>query len=590
MVMRSAPTRVWGHGPFMSHNTQRPPSRIAVQVAQGNIYGVRDELPNGEHYYYFKGIPYAKPPVGNLRFRSPVPIEKYSVSYLDCTKEGKNCMGMDIFTKEITGHEEGLFLNIYTPKMPPKNQPEPNKLPVLVFIHGGGLIGGHGDSSMYLPNYMIQENMLVVTVNYRLGVLGFLCLPEAGIEGNAGLKDQRLALQWVHQNIEKFSGDPDNVTLFGASAGAIAVHYHCLSKESKKYFHKAILTSGSAFMDYAHQEAPEEKARQLARLLGHNPKSDEEVLQVLTNAPAKKLFELQLKVFSKREESVEKLFQLPFLPVIEQEQSPDPIITKHPMEIMCEPDGMGIPMITGYNDREGMIVLNDAVKQLPSYNEEPERFIPRTLNIDYESPEAGQVGKAIKHFYFKDKPVGHETITHLVDVFSDKYLILSIPIMNELWARFQRNHKLFIYRFSFDGLLNKGKTLVPYSSLKGASHIDEVYYLFSAPILKTEIPKSSESFAMRQKMVRMWANFARQGHPTENDEELALNWEPVQNIPVDSKESRIDVLDIGDDIRMMPIPERARMDFWMELFAKYNGHAANTAVPRKPFQGKKSLV
>lgn len=158
-------------------------------MVQGYIYGVRDMLPNGDNYFYFKGIPYAKPPVGNLRFMSPVPIEKYAVSYLDCTAERGNCMGMDVLTKEITGSEDGLYLNVYTTKIPRKNDP-PVKLPVMVFLHGGGLVGGHADSSMYLPNYLLQEDVVVVTVNYRLGVLGFLCLPEAGVEGNAGLKDQ----------------------------------------------------------------------------------------------------------------------------------------------------------------------------------------------------------------------------------------------------------------------------------------------------------------------------------------------------------------------------------------------------------------
>lgn len=98
-------------------------------------------------------------------------------------------MGMDVITKDITGSEDGLFLNVYSPVLPRKDDGS-KKLPVMVFIHGGGLIGGHADSSMYLPNYLLQEGVIVVTMNYRLGVLGFLCLPEAGIEGNAGLKDQ----------------------------------------------------------------------------------------------------------------------------------------------------------------------------------------------------------------------------------------------------------------------------------------------------------------------------------------------------------------------------------------------------------------
>ncbi|XP_055606004.1 esterase B1-like [Uranotaenia lowii] len=559
-------------------------ARVIVQVTQGHICGATDVLPNGDPYYFFKGVPYAQPPIDELRFRSPVPIDRYPVSYMDCTKERNNCLGMDVITREITGDEDGLYLNIYTPKVNRKDGTA--DLPVIVFFHGGGLVGGHADSSMYLPNYLVQEGVVVVTVNYRLGVLGFLYLPEVGLEGNAGLKDQRMALQWVHQNIARFSGDPKNVTLFGASSGGVAGHYHCLSKESKKYFQKAILTSGSVFIDYAHQESPEEKARQLARLLGHDPKTDEEVFKVLCKAPADKLFRLQFQVLTKREKTFEKLFQIPFLPVIEREQSCDAIITKHPIELMSEPNGIGIPILTGYNNREGIMVLIDAVKHLDLYNKEPKRFIPRTLNLDYNSEEARELGKEIKKFYFQDKPVCQETVPQLVDLFTDKYLV-AYPIITEMWARFQHNYKLFIYRFSFDGTLNKGKTLIPVAPLKGAAHIDEIYYLFSSPILKTEIPETDPAYQMRQKMVRLFTNFAKHGDPTPStvdDPLIDFKWTPVENVPKNGAGLKMDLLSIKDNthVGMEPMPERGRMQFWEKLFQKYNGHIANIKIPTLP--------
>ncbi|XP_058830425.1 esterase B1-like [Topomyia yanbarensis] len=582
MVMRSSPLTGWKNVSTGSDaEAHRPPTRIAIQVAQGYIYGVRENLPNGENYFYFKGVPYAKPPIGNLRFMSPVPIEKYSVSYLDCTTERSNCMGLDVLSKDITGSEDGLYLNIYTPRIPRKGE-QTEKLPVMVFLHGGGLIGGHADSSMYLPSYLLQEGVLVVTVNYRLGVLGFLCLPQAGVEGNAGLKDQRMALQWVNQNIAQFGGDPDNVTLFGASSGAIAVNFHCLSKASKKYFHKGIMQSGSIYTEFGHQDEPEIKARHLASLLGYSPTSDEEVFQILKNAPARKLFELQHKVINKRELLVEKLFQIPFLPVIERESSPDAIITKHPSDIMSEPDSMGIPIILGYNEHDGMMVLIDAIKNLNSYNLEPERFIPRILNIDCYTPEARKLGNEIKQFYFKDKNVTRETLLPLTNLFTDKYLF-AYRITSELWAKYQTKTKMFGYRFSFDGLLNKGKAVTSFTSMKGAAHIDEVYYLFSSPILKTEVPKTNKAYAMRQKMVRMWTNFAKYGDPTPDGEDsLPFRWEPVENIAPDSTDLRQNILSIGEEIKMMEMPERKRMDFWTELFRKYNGHVTKAKIPTAP--------
>ncbi|XP_001662099.2 esterase B1 [Aedes aegypti] len=589
MVMRSALKKGWQNANTGSESQSHvarscmPPSRVAVKVSQGYIYGVRDATTNGEHYYYFKGIPYAKPPVGNLRFMSPVPIDKFPVTYLDCTAERGNCMGMDVISKEITGSEDGLYLNVYTPVLPRSDGVSQN-LPVMVYVHGGGLIGGHADSSMYHPNYLLQEGVLVVTVNYRLGILGFLCLPEAGIEGNAGLKDQRMALQWVSQNISKFGGDPNNVTLFGASSGAIAVNLHCLSKESKKYFHKAIMQSGSIYLEWGHQEKPEQKARKMAELLGANPTTDEEVYQVLKNAPARKLFELQFKAVTEREELVEKLFQIPFLPVVEREQSSDAIITKHPTEIMRDPDGVGIPIIQGYNEYDGMMVLLDAVKNPNMYNLQPERFIPRTLNVDCYAPEARKLAMEIKKAYFGDQDVSRETVMQLVELFTDKY-ILSYRISFELWAKYQTKAKMFGYRFSFDGLLNKGKAIMSFGSLKGTCHIDEVYYIFSSPILRTEVPKTSKAYEMRNKMVHMWGNFAKCSDPTpDGDMELSFKWNPVPQIPVDLEDVRCTLLSISapDEIGMAEMPERERMEYWTELYRKYNGHVTNILVPTVP--------
>ncbi|ETN59842.1 carboxylesterase, alpha esterase [Anopheles darlingi] len=593
MVMRSAPLMGWKNVSTGSDAEKHMPvTRICVQVKQGSIYGVRDRLPNGQNYYYFKGVPYAKAPVGLLRFKSPVPLEKYSVSYLDCTKERSNCIGLDVLTKDISGSEDGLFLNIYTPKL---GQPggggggggvDPaSALPVMVFLHGGGLTGGHGDSSLYLPNYLVQQGVIVVTLNYRLGVLGFLCLPDAGIQGNAGLKDQRMALRWVSENIAKFGGDPTNVTLFGASSGAIAVNYHCLSVESKRYFHKAILQSGSIYTEFSYQAEPEEKARRMAELLvasNGQPRTDTEVYEILRSAPAKRLFELQPQVLTDRERKVEKLFQIPFLPVIERADSEDAIIQRHPTEIMSEPDSIGIPIILGYNERDGMMVLIDAIKTLAAYNTEPERFLPRTVALEYFSPEAHALGEEVREFYFGNRPVSRDTLNQLTDVFTDKYL-LAYRMTVELWARYQRRTKFYGYRFAFDGLLNKGKAIMSLRTMKGAAHIDEVYYLFSSPLLRTEVPETDKSYELRNTMVQLWTNFAKYSDPTpvdRGDAKLPFRWEPQQNVPVDANHVPLMCLNItNESIRMSEMPEKRRMDFWTKIFQRYNGRISNVAIP-----------
>lgn len=158
-----------------------------VSIQQGKLRGISAQLPNGSRYHYFKGVPYAKPPVGDLRFRPPVPLEKFDTPVLDCVVERSDCIQRDLFTNRVVGSEKGLYLNVFTPSIGDESE---QRFPVMIYIHGGGFIAGTGSSFFYDPVYFVQEGVVVVTLNYRLGPLGFLSFPSAGISGNAGLKDQ----------------------------------------------------------------------------------------------------------------------------------------------------------------------------------------------------------------------------------------------------------------------------------------------------------------------------------------------------------------------------------------------------------------
>uniref|UniRef100_A0A182YSN1 COesterase domain-containing protein n=1 Tax=Anopheles stephensi TaxID=30069 RepID=A0A182YSN1_ANOST len=168
-----------------------------VTVRQGQLLGVQARLPNGARYYYFKGVPYAEPPVGKLRFKAPIPLERFRRPVLKCYAERSDFIQLDFFSGFVFGSERGLYLNVYSPQLPTDGENKTEKphdtvgrLPVMVFLHGGGFACGSGSSLFYNPEYFLQRGVLVVTVNYRLGPFGFLYLPEAGVEGNAGLKDQ----------------------------------------------------------------------------------------------------------------------------------------------------------------------------------------------------------------------------------------------------------------------------------------------------------------------------------------------------------------------------------------------------------------
>jgi para-nitrobenzyl esterase len=192
----------------------------------------------------YLGIRYAKAPTGALRFANPVAVEPHT-QVMAASEHGSTCLQkfhLDEFGFDTVlstgGDEDCLFLNVWTPGG--------TKRPVMVFIHGGAFVLGSG--SAYNGDWMAQEGAVVVTLNYRLGPLGFLYYPalvtEGGTAGNQGILDQLLALAWVQKNIAAFGGDPENVTVFGESAGAMSVCTLLASPKAKGLFHAAIIESG----------------------------------------------------------------------------------------------------------------------------------------------------------------------------------------------------------------------------------------------------------------------------------------------------------------------------------------------------------
>lgn len=196
----------------------------------------------------FRGIPYAAPPVGPLRWHAPEPVQPWTAPR-DARGYGNDCMQArfagDIANTTLPMSENCLFLNVWTPKPAPAG-----KLAVMVYIHGGGFTGGTGSSAILDGRRLAARGVVVVTLNYRLGRLGFFAHPAltrevgAGANGNWGLMDQIAALKWVQRNIAAFGGDPANVTIFGESAGGESVDRLMVSSAAKGLFAKAIAASG----------------------------------------------------------------------------------------------------------------------------------------------------------------------------------------------------------------------------------------------------------------------------------------------------------------------------------------------------------
>ena len=210
----------------------------------------------------FQGIPYAAPPVGELRWRSPRPPDDWS-GVRDATEPGSRCLQQA--QGKTRGSEDCLYLNVEAPRG------HDGDVPVLVFLHGGGF--ADGAATDYETTRLVENGAVVVTVNYRLGALGWLAHPRVGdpAVGNFGLADQRMALRWVRRNIAAFGGDPRNVTLWGQSAGALSTCVQIASPGARRLFDKAIVQSGPCGTPALPRAQAYDRSRHVAAQVGCEP-------------------------------------------------------------------------------------------------------------------------------------------------------------------------------------------------------------------------------------------------------------------------------------------------------------------------------
>ena len=226
-----------------------------VSTKYGDIEGLLISYPNASGPYKsiskFLGIPFAAPPIGELRLKAPEPPKAWKPNVLQATKHGDPCWQgkmMEFHTKmfaaNFTYSEDCLYLDVYSPNVS-------QSLPVLFYIHGGGY--EYGTALTYPSDPLALHGVVVVVIQYRLGPFGFLTTGDSAAPGNFGMLDQVEALKWVKENIEHFGGDPSKVTIFGLSAGATSVSLHLMSPLSEGLFHQAIAESGVDLSPFAVQ-------------------------------------------------------------------------------------------------------------------------------------------------------------------------------------------------------------------------------------------------------------------------------------------------------------------------------------------------
>ncbi|CAH1237234.1 unnamed protein product [Diabrotica balteata] len=403
-----------------------------VQLAEGKISGgTRTDL-NGEKFHSFLCIPYGKAPIGELRFKAPLPVEPWE-GVKEVITEDKIAFQKNILLNTYIGQEDCLSLHVFTRKLPSE---ETKLKPVMVFIHGGGFVQGSHETTTYGPEHLMTEDIVLVTITYRLGLLGFLSLKDESLDvpGNAGLKDQVLALKWIQRNIKNFNGDSNNVTIFGESAGGASVEYLLLSPSTKGLFHKAIVQSGSTLNPWALTNFP---LTEFAKFHGKASMTEKELLKSLRDAPVQEVYDQQL---------------------------------------------------------------------------------------------------------------------NFVKLITDAVFAAGIQISAKNQAKVSKN-PVYFYRFTLNGGLNLMKKMIN-DQRPGACHADEMGYLFKTA-LATDL-KDEDKTSIKQ-LVTLWTNFAKFCNPTPSENNLNIEWKPIQN-------GQFNFLDIGKQLKMDVNPDLDRMNIWDDIY------------------------
>uniref|UniRef100_K7D307 Carboxylic ester hydrolase n=1 Tax=Pan troglodytes TaxID=9598 RepID=K7D307_PANTR len=537
----------WGH----------PSSPPVVDTVHGKVLGKFVSLEGfAQPVAVFLGIPFAKPPLGPLRFTPPQPAEPWSfvknaTSYPPmCTQDPKaGQLLSELFTNRkenipLKLSEDCLYLNIYTPADLTKK----NRLPVMVWIHGGGLMVGAASTYDGLA-LAAHENVVVVTIQYRLGIWGFFSTGDEHSPGNWGHLDQLAALRWVQDNIASFGGNPGSVTIFGESAGGESVSVLVLSPLAKNLFHRAISESGVALTSVLVKKGDVKPlAKKIATTAGCKTTTSAVMVHCLRQKTEEELLEttLKMKFLSLDLQGDPRESQLLLGTVID-----GMLLLKTPEELQAERNFHTVPYMVGINKQEfGWLIP----MQLMSYPLSEEKLDQKTaMSLLWKSYPLVGIAKELipeateKYLGGTDDPVKKKDLfLHLIaDV------MFGVPSVTVA-----RNHRdagaptymyEFQYRPSFSSDM-KPKTVI-------GDHGDELFSVFGAPFLKEGA--SEEEIRLSKMVMKFWANFARNGNP--NGEGLP-HW-PEYN----QKEG---YLQIGANTQAAQKLKDKEVAFWTNLFAK----------------------
>ncbi len=460
-------------------------STAVVEITSGKIEGVfRKGL------YIFRGIPYAAPPVGECRWLPPGPPEPWggvrpAKEFAPTAPQAPMEIQFLEPPEKQPQSEDCLYLNIWTPGL------DGAKRPVMVWVHGGSFTTGAGSWLVYNGRSLCTRgDVVIVTINYRLGVLGFLNLNEVTkgeipATGNEGLLDQVLALEWVRDNISRFGGDPDNVTIFGESAGAMSEGVLLAMPRAHGLFHRAILQSGAAHHVSSLGRA-EKVADMFLDILDIKP-TEVNKLRSLTE---QQIINAQVEVMARASDPELAMDGLPLSPVVDSK-----LISELPIQAIAGGSADNIPVLIGTNlDEWKLFAVLD--RNLPTLNEAG--LLRRCQHFILDGDVTGLV-----EAYRQARSQRNLAVTPVelfIAIQSDR--IFRMPAIKLAEARYRRQQPTYMYLFNWVSPLMNG--------ILGACHALELGFVFGT-LDDNFTGSGEEARALSRKIQDAWTGFARHG-------------------------------------------------------------------------------
>ncbi|ESP00050.1 hypothetical protein LOTGIDRAFT_113227 [Lottia gigantea] len=497
-------------GGFVHETVEAQPQ---IVTTHGTVEGFTQTVLDVEVDTYL-GIPFATPPVGNLRFKRPVDVQQWNetlhvktphnscYTFIDTSFDRRP--GVEMWNPNTNMSEDCLYLNIWVPRGNSSNSTTP--MATMIWIFGGGFFAGTPTLEVYDGKYLAaHSDVIVASINYRTGPLGFLYMGTQAAPGNMGLLDQQLALRWIFRNIELFGGDKSRITLFGESAGAASAGYHSLSSGSFDFFNRSIMMSSAVpvYWTLTSNDTAESRARDFALFFKCPVNDKDAMLECLMSKSPVELSDNQFAV------SVTGFLGVPFPPVVDGE-----FLTDDPDSLFKRDEYKKVDVLLGVVKDEGSYWL---IYGLPQYfalvNNRSLNYSEFVTAIDSLLPEANDnVKKAVIALYAESTPSEFRNYRDIMDdIMGDQ--TFKCPVMQYAHIAAQSSK---VYLYSFEERMSN----LPWPEWMGVPHGYEVEVVFGLP-LNESLGYTSAEVDFSKRVMTYWSNFAKTGDP---NSATVANW------------------------------------------------------------------